>query len=254
MAEAPGIPGSSISTPAIKDSAPPITPAEIAVRQFVRGSFLVSEGSLAIQKVIFDYAVAKDLLPDIEIPRHIPKYMLSLFPPGQHLERPADVIKDDRAFVWGELHKSKSEPKGIEAEKLVPVVLSEVLGREFKYQIVKRPKRAPDSDQHESYLRKFAVIGESTGSQITDQLCAELTQALDRLRAEPFSSVTKEMISNEALSPLPQLFQGSGELIEDMISRRLNAMGDRRILAYVEALWERNHPGESFFPQAPATT
>lgn len=250
MAEAPGIPGSSISLPATKDSAP-LTPAEIAVRQFVRGSFLVSEGSIAIQRVIFDYAVVKDLLPEAEIPKEIPSYMLSLFPPGQHLSRSAEVIEEDRAFVWGELHKSKSEPKRVDAEKLVPVILSEVLGREFKYQIVKRPKRSPESDQHESYLRKFAVVGDSTGSQITDQLYSELAQALDHLRAESFPPVTDEMISNEALSPLPQMFQGSGGLIEGMISKRLNAMGDRRILAYIEALWERNHPGEKFFPNPP---
>lgn len=253
MAEAPGAPGSNISLPAKKDSSP-LSPDEIAVRQFVRSSFIVSEGSLGIQNTIFDYAVAKGLLSEIDIPRKIPNYMLTLFPPGQHVIRPPEIIKDDRAFAWSALHKSKSEPKGVEAEKLVPVILSEVLGREFKYQIVKRPKRAPDTDQHESYLRKFVLMGESTGSQITDQLCLDLKPLLAKLRDEPFPAVTDDMISNDALSPLPQMLQGSGDLIEGMISKRLNAMGDRRILAYIEALWEKNHPGEKFFPPSPTTT
>ena len=192
------------------------------------------------------------MLPDVEIPRKIPKYMLTLLPPGQHAERAAERIHQDRAFVWNTLYESKAKPKGVAAEKFTPLILDEILGREFRYQLKGRPKRGPENDAYESYLRKFVVLGETTGSSITDQLCLDLKPILEALRREPFPVVTDDMISPETLSPLPQLVEGSGDIIEGMIAKRLNAMGNQRILSLVEALWERNHPGQKFFPEAVA--
>ncbi len=232
------------------DNRPTLTPQESAMRKFFRGTFRSSQGHIGLQEDITNWAIVRSKVPIMDIPRHAPFYILDLLPPTQHKESNDERIKVERANAWARLHLGIQNRDRIDEEALLPNILSETLKRELKFQIMGRPQRTTE-DIFESYLRKNTILGEPASSPEMTDLATELKGPLEELRAEPFEKLIPEEIKS-ATDFLSKLYPSTNPINEDIIGTFLASWRDRKVLAFVEFLWERNHPGQSFFPEPAA--
>lgn len=245
MAEAP-----FTTTPqAPKEPKPVLTPDQIAFRQYFRGSFRISQGSYKGQSFIHEWTMSSGLMPPVEIPRKIPEYLKDLTPPGVHLRVSDTLIQNDRDMSWSDLYRISHAEPTIPSSDSVKSIVSEVLKRELRYQLIGRFGRNFNDDIFESHLRKVAVLKEKTDSPILDRLCIELGVELDRLRNLPTATVSPEALNSPWLKELEDLLRSNDPDQYDQAEKILNDMGNRKLLAYVEALYNRNHSGERFFPE-----
>ncbi len=249
MAESPILSGPIHHSP--QEPRKMLAPDQIAMRQFVRGTFRISQGALGIQLPAIEWASFNGRIPIQEIPAEMPDYLQDLFPPGQHKKLDQEQANAGILTAWEKIHELTYGISPTPESEILPVLTHEILKMELKYQLLDRPARNNPADNHESQVRKYILQGEKTESPIIDDLCIELKREFEKLREEPAPEITAEMISPESFRVLTQYYIGmSGyQPISRYVEEELRAMGDRKVLAYVEALWEQNHPGQRFFPE-----
>lgn len=245
MAESPGI-----KPP---DLTPPQTPEQTAMLHYFRNSFRLTQGSAKGQQSVNDWAMSYGLIPAVDIPPQIPDYLL-VRPPRMHLKSSEERIVDDRQMAYEDLKFVMEFGPRSTPEVARGVILSEILKKELRYQLIGRYGRGFNDNMFESYLRRSLVLGENFSSHELDKLLKELRKDLKKLKREPATKITDTMLSSSNMKELEDLFRSNEAQDQQEADDRMDASGPRTVLSYVEALWERNHPGERFFPEPPTTT
>jgi hypothetical protein len=225
-----------------------LTPAQIAFRQYFRGSFRITQGSYRGQSFVHEWTMGSGLMPQVEIPRKIPDYLKELTPPGVHVKISGDIIQRDRDTSWADLYRISQTTENIPPSESAKSVVKEVLKKELKYQLIGRYGRNFNDDIFDSYLRRTVVLGEKTDSPILDKLCLDLKAELDRLRSTGGDQISPELLNAPWLMQLENLLRSTNPEDYDRAEEIMETMGPKKVLAYVEALYQRNHRGEKFFP------
>lgn len=227
-----------------------LTPDQIALRQYFRGSFRITQGSYRGQSFVHEWTKASGLMPQAEIPRKIPDYLRDLTPPGIHMKVTGDLIQNDRDMSWNELFRISQTEQTTPPSEATKKILKEVLKRELRYQLLGRYGRNFNDDIFESQLRRTVILGERTDSPILDRLCLDLKAELERLNKEASGPITPEMLNSPDLKALEDFLRSNKPDDYDKAEITMQQMGPRKVLAYVKALYERNHRGEKFFPDS----
>jgi hypothetical protein len=192
-------------------------------------SFRFSQGTQGLQEDILKWLVAKGCFDDVDIPEKPPAYIQNIVVPKKHPSLLNDTEKFDAVNdVWGILYHIKNLNPPDSIEELTPSILTEMIERDGAFQEHKRQNRptseavVPDSsnDPHASFVRRFILSAQPTGSEPFDTLHKELAPLLTQYRKVlPRISPTDP---DDLKSPQGKLFL----LVQS---------------------WEKNHPGQRFF-------
>lgn len=226
----------------------PLRPEEIQLRSYFRGSFRYAQGSLMAQSFITQWAYSSGRIQTMEIPEVMPEYIEGLMPPGNHIISSKSKTNIDIEAAWRDLYISSRATEFVSPQEALENVLNEILKRELKYQLVGRKGRSQTQDKYDSYLRRFVVLGEKADSPILDDLSQELEEAVAKLTEEPTPQVTPETLESREIKVLEARFKKGGLVNSDKADSTMTMMGSRKMLSLVVALWEKNHPGQQFFP------
>lgn len=147
-------------------------------------SFKYSQGSMSLQKHIFDFAAEKKVFGNI--PNSMPLVLLDkLMPPKYHARSLSTSYKLTFQKEWKEMSESFSKKwKRYNRQKLVYLMLlrdirfiSDVPGRDVKA-FAENPVPDSDSDPYVSFVRKYALQGESTNDPVFDRMFLEVKNEL----------------------------------------------------------------------------
>ncbi len=241
-----------IRSPIQSEPKTPLSPAQIAFRQYFRESFRFTQGSFTNQKVVTSWVVASGLMPDVELPRRMPSYLKTVAPPGAHLQRSSEERKDDLDFAYREVVRITKDGAKATPEYLAGNILGGMLQMELKYQLRGRYGRRPNDDMFDSYMRRYLILGEATGSPILDKLALELRRKLDELRKKP-REVIDPTEKSKKIAEITRLLRGNFVQEQDAISL-MRQLGQRELLALIEEYWELNHSGKKFYPEEALST
>lgn len=210
-----------------------------SVKELFRQSFRFSQGDPNLQGTIFSWLVVKGYISENDVPIEVPSAIYKVQPPRLHKDSRGgiDERKADIKEMWHQLYERvrETDPDSETSTNYAKDILSGIIYRDLKYQKEERPDRTgrvfpPDSpnDPHASLLRKFAILGESTGVDAYDILHAEIGVHIIRYKSEIDSELVpfQEPLTND--------------------QRVINK------LAELADLWERNHndgvhPQSTFF-------
>lgn len=151
-------------------------------------------------------------------------------------------FKPQSSFIASTGLKDFISRMNTEENQLLVDILNSILKRDKKYQLEDRPGRDPGYDPHESFLRKYVVEQKPLQTEQYTRLYGDLDSLINALQIPGINY--KEMF------PLPQnvnnIIQEMG-LTDDLIHTiSINFQALRR-------LWERNHPGDQFWPKLTLT-
>jgi hypothetical protein len=187
-------------------------------------SFRFSQGELFLQEKILKWLVAKGRFDGLEVPEELPAYIQETIVPEKHLTI-TEGPKKELEKVWGKLNIYVTHLRqSISVDELQPSILRGMIDRDRLYQEKERPNRpdsqqaTPDSsnDPHASFVRKYIINGQPTGSDAFDELHRSLVPLLTKSRTATYVA-PKHIV-------------------------------DKDILLSLSSGWENNHPGHTFFP------
>lgn len=191
------------------------------LKHIFRESFRFSQGDEGIQVEILRWLKKSTHLDGYTIPEDIPDDMLAIRQPKNHHPQSSDSSKanDTRLItlegMWKHFYTVTSKESKEDLDEIEATITTKIIEKEKYYQETYRGGRnfdadsLPDSpaDPYGSQLRKYALNGATTGSQVYDTLFA-------RVKA--------------CLFPVDQPSKFAAELQE------------------LGTLWEKRHPGEQF--------
>lgn len=239
-----------IRSPIQSEPKTPLSPAQIAFRQYFRESFRFTQGSSVGQSFVNEWVIAAGLMPDVDLPRIVPTYIRTVHPPGIHLKNLQDP-EDEITDAYNDIRRLKRDQDLASSEKSLDKVLDKMLEMELKYQIRGRRGRSMNDDMFDSYMRRYLVLGEATGSPILDKLAVELRRKLDELRERPREEIDPE-VKSEKVTEITRLLRLEGW--EENALSIMRELGQRELLALVEEYWELNHSGKKFYPEEALST
>lgn len=200
-----------------------------SVKELFRQSFRFSQGDPKLQGSIFSWLVFKGYISEKDVPSlDVPSAIYNVQPPRLHKDSRGgiDERKADIRETWHQLYERvrETDPDNETSTHWAKYILSGIVDRDLKYQKEERPDRSgrvfpPDSpnDPHASLLRKFAILGESTGVDAYDILHAEIGAHVIRYKSE----MDSELVPFQ--NPLT------------------NDQRETNKLAELATLWEKNH-------------
>jgi hypothetical protein len=197
---------------------------ERRAKELFTQSFRFSQGELFLQEQILKWLVAKGGFDGIEVPVESPAYIQEMLIPKKH-KSITEGPKKELERAWGRLNIYATHLRqSISVDELQPTILRGMIDRDRTFQKGERPNRpdslqvTPDSsnDRHASFVRKYIINGQPTGSDAFDELHRNLAPL-----------VTKYQTAT-AKSPIDIIF-------------------NQEILFFLVKDWEKNHPGYTFF-------
>jgi hypothetical protein len=188
-------------------------------------SFRFSQGSPNLQNEILKWLIIKGKFEGFIIEKKPPAYIKEIPIPMKHKQLDKRKINDEIKLMWGNLYQFNRMKKLPAENDMLTEILYKMLERDLIYQHKERQgrqgfkKNEPDSikDPHASFVRKYILEGEPTG-------CATFNEL------------------HEELKPL----------LANYIINSRNSLSDHGFVKYrriteLEGLWEKNHPGQSFY-------
>lgn len=155
------------------------------LKSLFRKSFKFSQGEIGVQTNIFRWLRQNNYLDSFTIPTNPPAFIHEIEPPAVHgkvseFESTKDTTIEN---AWEALYEVASGKDKITVTK--NYLLSSIVERDLHFQFVPREGRLdtdaqPDSlhDPHASFLRKYSLHNETTGSKAFDQLFLEIRDPL----------------------------------------------------------------------------
>ena len=218
-----------------------LTPEQAELKKWYILAFYLSQGSEDQQSDLTHWSYLDGYFKDKDVPTELPDFLKEVAPPNAHdaIGKGSERLRILERNWWGPIDtkrlKSLARHEDGSPIDFPKEILTGMIKSDLAYQYKERPGRIasdflPDDrqDRHGSLVRRHLLMDNKVGNKTFDHLFAKM------------APIVRQLEHLEETKP-------AGTAPDD-----LDSLSMEEAMQHLIFQWERNHPGERFFPQTQA--